>query len=166
MKQAQKGDRVRVDFTGTLEDGTIFDTTADVADCEHDDCSTDDCKTDDCGCGCDSGPLELTIGHGDFFPLVEEALIGMTPGEKKSVRIPADEAFGQYEEERVFTVPRNELPEDLVPEVGQELVISNDDDEPFGVTVLEVSDEMVTFDANHPLAGEDLHFEIQLLEVL
>jgi peptidylprolyl isomerase len=160
MAKVTKGDRVRINFTGTLEDGTIFDSTLES------DCSTDECETDDCGCGCESGPLELVIGEGEIYSQIEDALIGMAPGELKKVLISAEEAFGEYDEEKVFTVPRSELPEDLTPEVGDELVLSGDDDEEIGVAVVEVSEESITFDANHPLAGEDLTFEIELLEIL
>jgi peptidylprolyl isomerase len=159
MKQAKKGDRVLIDYTGKLEDGTIFDTTLDIEECESDDCASDDC-------GCEAGPMEMTIGDGDFFDRVEDSLIGMAPGGKKTVVIPAEDGFGEYDEERVFTVPRSDLPKELVPEVGQELTLTNEDDESLEVVVVEVSDEEVTFDANHPLAGEDLTYEIELLEIL
>lgn len=170
MAQAKKGDRVKIEFTGTLEDGTIFDTTldsgeCDTHDCESDACCDDDCSDDECGCN-ESGPMELTIGGGEFFEKIEEALVGMAPGEKKTLVIPAEEAFGDYDEEKVFTVPRSDLPEDLVPEVGQELVLSNEDDEEIGVAVVEVTADSVTFDANHPLAGEDLTYEFELVEIL
>jgi peptidylprolyl isomerase len=159
MKQVQKGDRVRIDYTGKLEDGTIFDTTLDIEECESDDCASDDC-------GCEAGPMDMTIGEGDFFAQVEDALVGMVPGGKKTVVIPAGEGFGEYDEERVFTVPRSHLPEELVPEVGQELTLTNEDNESLEVVVVEVNAEEVTFDANHPLAGEDLTYEIELLEIL
>lgn len=169
MAQAKKGDKVKINYTGTLEDGTVFDSTLED-ECNHDECDSedcgDDCNDDECGCGCESGPMELTIGAVELFPQIDEALIGMTPGEKKAVVIPAADAFGEYEQEKVFTVPRSDLPEDLKPEVGDELVLSNEDDEELGVAVVEVKEESITFDANHPLAGEDLTFEVELLEIL
>lgn len=166
MAQAQKGDRVLIDYTGTLEDGTIFDSTLEGDCCDDGECSTDSCEDEGCGCG-ESGPMELTIGGDEFFPQIEEALIGMSPGEKKTVVVPAAEAFGEYDEAKVFSVARAELPEDMPVEVGEELVLSGeDDDEELGVTVVEATDENVTFDANHPLAGEDLTFEITLNEIL
>jgi len=140
MAQAKKGDKVLINYTGSLEDGTVFDSTLEDVECE-------------------------TIGGGDFFPQIEEALIGMNPGEKKSVVIPAKDAFGEYDTEKVFNVPRSDVPEDLKPEVGDELTLSNDDDEEMEVTVVEVNEESITFDSNHPLAGEDLTFEIELLEI-
>jgi peptidylprolyl isomerase len=161
MVLAKKGDTVRIDYTGTLEDGTVFDSTLEAADC-----GSDDCCEDDCGCGGEPGPIELTIGVGTFFPLIEEALIGMASGEKKTVTIPAAEAFGEYDDDMVFIVPRSELPADLKPAVGDELLLSGDDDEEIEVTVTDADDASVTFDANHPLAGEDLTFDIALVEIL
>jgi peptidylprolyl isomerase len=165
MAQAEQGNKVRIDYTGTLEDGTVFDSTLED-DCNPDECESDDCSDDDCGCGHESGPMELTIGEHDLFPQVDEALIGMTPGEKKSVIIPAADAFGEYDNDKVFTVPRSDMPEDLKPEVGDELVLTNEDDEELGVIVVAATDADITFDSNHPLAGEDLTFEITLLEIL
>ena len=90
----------------------------------------------------------------------------MAPGDKKTVIIPAADAFGEYDKERVFTVPRGDLPDDLDPVVGNELVLANEDEEELGVSVIEANAESVTFDANHPLAGENLTFEVSLLEIL
>jgi peptidylprolyl isomerase len=168
MAQAKKGDRVTINFIGTLEDGTVFDTTFPdpEAACSTDDCSTDDCGSDDCGCCDESGPMELVIGEDDFFTQIEEALVGMAPGEKKTVKIPAEDAFGDYDEDKVFTVPRGEIPDDIYPEVGQELELTGEDDEILEVTVIEVDEENITLDANHPLAGEDLSYEVELVEIL
>jgi peptidylprolyl isomerase len=110
--------------------------------------------------------MELVIGEGELFSQVDAALIGMAPGDKKSVVIPAAYAFGEYDKDKVFTVPRSDLPDDLQPEVGDELVLTNEDDEDLGVQVVEVTKENVTFDSNHPLAGEKLTFEVTLLEIL
>lgn len=170
MALAKNGDKVKIDFTGTLEDGTVFDSTIEGV-CPPDECDSDDCG-DDCddeGCDCgghENGPMLLTIGEGELFSQVDEALVGMAPGDKKSVVIPAVDAFGEYDKDKVFTVPRSDLPEDLQPEVGDELVLTNEDDEDLGVQVVEVTAESVTFDSNHPLAGEDLTFEVTLLEIL
>lgn len=160
MAQAKMGDKVRIDYTGMLDDGTVFDSTLE----EGHECETEECDSDDCGC--EPGPMSLIIGKGDFIPQVEEAIVGMAPGDKKTVNIAAADAFGEYDEERVFTVERSDLPEDMQPTVGDELILSGDDDDELGVTVVEVTDTSVTFDANHPLAGEDLTFEIQLVEIL
>ncbi len=174
MAQAKQGDKVRIDYTGTLNDGSVFDSTLEEdEECSSEECGDDcDCSSDECddeGCGCgdhESGPMELTIGSGDFFPEIEEAIIGMTPGEKKTLVIPVDDAFGEYDEERVFTVSRKDLPDDLNPEVGDQLGLADENDETIGVTVMEVTEESITFDANHPLAGEDLTFAIELIEIL
>lgn len=165
MATAKKGDKVKINYTGTLEDGSVFDTTIKEGDtgCCDDDA---DCGCDDDGCGCESGPMELTLGNEDFFTQVEEALVGMAPGEKKTVTIPAEDAFGEYDEEEVFSISREQLTGDIVPEVGMELELTGDDDEPVEVTVVEVTDDTLTVDANHPLAGEDITYEIELLEIL
>jgi peptidylprolyl isomerase len=157
MAQVKKGDRVRIHFTGTLEDGTVFDSTLTEDEGE--------CGCDDCGCE-EAGPMELTLGEEEFFLQIEEALIGMSPGEKKSVLIPAEEAFGEYDEEKVFSVERSQFPADITPEFGQELEFADEDDETYPVTVVEVDDATVTLDANHPLAGENLTYEFELLEIL
>ncbi|BCA79896.1 peptidylprolyl isomerase [Desulfuromonas sp. AOP6] len=152
MAKAKKGDNVSIDFIGKLNDGTIFDTTFDDGQCEED--------------HCESGPMELTLGEGEFFQEIEEALIGMSPGDKKVVKIPAESAFGEYDDDKVFTVSRDKIPGDFVPEVGQELEMTTEDDEVEIVTVVEFTEDSVTFDANHPLIGEDLTYEIELVEIL
>ena len=166
MAQAKKGDRVRIDYTGRLADGTVFDSTIEGQECNTDDCDTAEQDAGDCSCGCESGPMTLTVGAEEFFPQIDELLVGMAPGEKKEIVIPAADAFGEYDKDKVFTVPRGDMPADLDPAVGDELVLANEDDEEMGVTVVEVSADSITFDANHPLAGEDLTYEVELLEIL
>lgn len=166
MAQAKQGDKVRIDLVGTLDDGTVFQSTLDSDECDDDDCGCDDAHAADEGCGCASGPIDVQLGSGDIFPQIEEALIGMAPGETRSVTIAAADAFGEYDDDNLVTIPRTQLPDDLRPEVGEELVLTGDDDEHFGVTVVEVNAESVTFDSNHPLAGEDLTFEITLREIV
>lgn len=158
MATAKNGDKVLINYRGKLEDGSIFDSTY------EEDCAADDCNDEEC-CQ-DSGPMELTIGTEEFFTQIEEALVGMSVGDKKTVVIPAKDAFGEYDTEKVFNAPRTDMPEDLKPEVGDELTIANDEDEEIEVTVVEVNEDSVTFDANHPLAGEDLTFDIELTEIL
>ncbi len=153
MAQAKKGDRVQIHYTGTLKDGTVFDTTLAEAD-------------DTCDCGCDNGPMEMVIGAEDFFSAIEEALVGMAPGEKNTVVIPATAAFGEYDEENVYSVSRSELPEGLAPEVGLELEVTDEDGESEVVTIIEITDEDITLDTNHPLAGEALTFEFELVAIL
>jgi peptidylprolyl isomerase len=151
MPQAKEGDRVKLHFTGKLEDGTVFD-------------STEDCDSDDCGC--EEGPVEFVIGEGDLVPGLEQAVIGMSPGEAKTVRLIPELAFGERDEELLWEIDRRELPADLAPEVGETLEITDDNGESFPVTVADVSETTVTLDANHPLAGMDLSFDLQLIEIL
>ncbi len=171
MTQVKQDDKVRIDLVGTLDDGSIFQSTLESVECDDEGCEDDSCGCGDThgadeGCGCASGPLDIHLGAGEIFPQIEQALLGMTLGESRSVTIAAAEAFGEYDEENVVTIPRAQLPADLDPEVGEELVLTGDDDEHFGVTVVEVNAESITFDSNHPLAGEDLTFTITLREIL
>jgi peptidylprolyl isomerase len=170
MAQAEKGNTVTINFTGTLEDGTVFDSTFEDAECNEDGCCDDSCDDgcDDEGCECgghESGPMTFVLGEEILFPQIDAAIVGMSPGEKKSVKIAAADAFGEFDKEKIFTVPRSDLPEDLIPEVGDELSLSNEDDEELEVVVLETTEDQVTFDANHPLAGEDVTFEIELVSI-
>ena len=140
MAHAKKGDTVKVHYKGTLEDGTEFDSSL------------------------DRDPLQFTIGAGTLIPAFEKAVVGMNPGESKKFKIPAADAYGPHRDDLIMTVDRGELPSDLDPAVGDELELEQDD-ESFVVRVTDVSPETVTLDANHPLAGEALTFEIELLEV-
>lgn len=170
IKQAKPGDRVKINFNGTLTDGTLFDTTYEKEECTDEDCACDDhdCSSDgaDCGCHSEGGPMALEVGAEDFFPQIEEALVGMSPGDRKTLTILAADAFGAYDVEMISTVPRSQFPSGIEPMVGDDLELVNDDDEGMIVTVIEVSDVEVTLDANHPLAGEDLTFEVELVEIL
>lgn len=157
MAQAKKGDKVTINFTGKLEDGSIIDTT--YPDAEGHECSGDECEHE-------HGPMELVLGEEDFFIPIEEALVGMAPGEKKTLTISPDDAFGDYDPENVFSVPRSEFPDDINPEVGQGLEVAGEDDIEYMVTVVEVTEEAVSLDTNHPLAGEDLTYEFELVEIL
>lgn len=142
MAQAKPGDTVKVHYTGKLEDGTAFDTSI----------------------GYD--PLQFTIGENQVISGFEDAVVGMNPGESKTVKVPADKAYGPHREEMVVEVSRNQLPADLKPEVGQQLQSRQPDGRTFVVTVTDVSESSVTLDANHPLAGKDLIFDIQLIEIV
>jgi peptidylprolyl isomerase len=167
MAQAKKGDKVVVDYRGTLDDGTVFDSSDETADgCCCDDEGCDDESCDDEDCGCESGPLQFVIGEGNLLPAFEETVIGMSVGETRTVKIPAADAYGEHDDEMVVTMPRSEFPDDLEPHVGMGLELTQDDGESLVVEVVEVNDEGVTLDANHPLAGEDLTFEITLREIL
>ena len=140
--QAKNGDTVKVDYTGTLDDDTVFDTSI------------------------GKEPLEFTIGEERLLPAFEQAVIGMGPGESTIVKIPADEAYGPHREDMILVMDRDELPEYLEPEVGQWLRVSQAGEQAIAVEVIDVSESSVTLDANHPLAGKDLTFEIQLVEIV
>lgn len=141
MVKAESGDIVKVHYTGTLEDGTVFDTSV-----EHE-------------------PLEFTLGQGQLIPDFEQAVIGMKIGDLKTINIPADQAYGPYRDDLILVIERDQLPEDLDPEVGQQLQMTQADGEVVRVMVNDVSEATVTIDANHPLAGKDLTFEIKLIEI-
>lgn len=141
MSQAKQGDTVKVHYTGKLVDGTVFDSSL------------------------DDEPLEFTIGEGDLIPGFEQALIGMAPGESKTERIPAEQAYGPHIDEMVVEVDREYMPANFEPEIGQQMQVRQADGEIIPVIIVEVNDSSVTLDANHPLAGQDLIFEIQLLEI-
>ena len=157
MAQAKEADKVTINFIGKLADGSIIDST--YPDPEEDSCSDDEC-------GHEHGPMELTIGEGHFYTPIEAALIGMRVGEKKTVTVTPEDAFGDYDPENVFNVPRGDFPDDITPVVGQGLEVTGEDDEVYMVTVVEVTDEEISLDTNHPLAGEDLIYEFELLEIL
>lgn len=154
MAKASKGDKVRINFTGRLNDGTIFDSTV-----EHSECEPDDCE-------CELGPMDLILGGGEFFPQVEEMLIGLDVGSKTELVIKAADAFGEYDEERVFVVEKEQFPEKINPEPGQNLELIDEEGDAIVVMVLDVDEASVTLDANHPLAGEDLAFDLELLEIV
>lgn len=141
MAAAKAGDRVKVHYTGKLEDGTVFDSS----------------KMRE--------PLEFTLGEGQVIPGFEEGIVGMNPSDEKTVEVPVDKGYGPRVESLVFQMQRTELPEDLSPNIGDQFEISDEDGQVFIGTVVESADEHVTFDANHPLAGKDLTFEIELVEV-
>ena len=154
MAKAKKGDKVRIDFTGKLEDGTVFDSTVEHAECEPDDCE------------CEIGPMDLLIGDGNFFPQVEKALVGLEVGSKTKVVIKAEDAFGEYDEEKVFVVEKEQFPKDINAEPGQSLELIDEEEDAIVVMVIDVDETNVTLDANHPLAGEDLSFDVELLEIV
>ena len=142
MAQAKYGDTVKVHYTGKLEDGTVFDSSI---------------KRD---------PLQFKIGEGQVISGFEQALVGMNPGESKTTKVPADKAYGSHHKEMVMTVDRDKFPANIKPEVGQQYQIPKEGDRKTVVTVTDVSESSVTLDANHPLAGKDLTFDIQLVEIL
>jgi len=142
MAQAKHGDTVKVHYTGKLEDDTVFDTSV------------------------NRDPLQFTIGKGQVIPGFEQAVVGMNPGESKTTKVPVDQAYGPHQKEMVLEVDRKQFPADLKPEVGQEYQIPQAQGRPTVVTITDVSESKIVLDANHPLAGKDLIFDVQLLEVL
>jgi len=142
VTEAKLGDTVRVHYTGKLEDGTVFDSSL------------------------DRDPVEFTLGAGQVIPGFEQAVVGMSPGESKTVEVPADQAYGPYREELVQEIDRELVPADLKLEVGQQLALRLSPGRSIRVTVTKITESKVTLDANHPLAGKDLTFDLQLVEIL
>jgi peptidylprolyl isomerase len=139
---ATAGATVLFHYTGSLRDGTVFDSSS----------------------GRD--PLRVTLGSGQVIRGVDEALIGMTPGEEKTVTIAADDAYGPHRPELLHEVQREAIPPEVDLEVGQQLEGRDTSGQRLRLTVVELAEEMVTLDANHPLAGQDLRFELQLVEIV
>jgi len=179
MAQAKNGDKVRVHYTGTLDDGSIFDSSEETESGCGDECGDDnECGDNECGddsgcgdheCGCGGkagGPMEFVIGQGNLIPKFESAVIGLEPGQSVKVRIAADEAYGQRAEEMVAVIERSEIPAEMKPQVGDHLEVIMQDNTPMPVMVTEVTETTITLDANHPLAGLDLTFDIRLVEIL
>lgn len=141
MTQAKSGDKVRLHYTGTLTDGTEFDSSN----------------------GRD--PLEFTVGSGQIIPGLDQAIVGMAVGDKKMVNVAADEAYGQPHPNARQDVPRSEIPDDIPLDVGVQLQMQAPDGQAIPVRVVAVTEETVTLDANHPLAGQDLTFAVELVSI-
>ncbi len=141
MTQAKNGDAVKIHYKGTLDDGTVFDSSE----------------------GRD--PLAFTLGSGQVIPGFDEAVTGMAVGESKNVNIPADKAYGQRNEEMIIEAPRDQVPPEITPEVGQQLQMGGPNGEVVVVVITEVTDDHIKLDANPPLAGKDLNFDIELVSI-
>ncbi|MGX0902892.1 FKBP-type peptidyl-prolyl cis-trans isomerase 2 [Roseovarius sp. MBR-79] len=141
MTQVKAGDTVRIHYTGTLSDGETFDSSQ----------------------GRD--PLEFTVGSGQIIPGLDAAIPGMSVGEKKIVEVPADDAYGQADPSARQAVPRADIPAEIPLDLGTQLQVQTPQGQVMPVTVVEVTDEQVVLDANHPLAGRDLTFAIELVEI-
>ena len=142
MSHAKAGDTVRVHYTGKLDDDTEFDSSA------------------------GREPLEFALGSGQVISGLDKAVEGMTVGENKSVRIEAEEAYGPREEQLIQEVPKNALPGDMQPSVGMPLQAKGQDGQVIKLVVTAVADESITVDANHPLAGKALNFDIELVAIV
>jgi peptidylprolyl isomerase len=141
MAAAKKGDNVKIHYKGTLQDGTVFDSSE------------------------GREPLGFTLGGGQVIPGFDEAVMGMSEGEAKNVTIPVDKAYGPRNDELVMPVPLSQVPADLKPEVGQQLQMGGPDGQPVMVKIIDITDEHIMLDANPPLAGEDLIFDLELVAI-
>ncbi|MBS1914434.1 MAG: peptidylprolyl isomerase [Bacteroidetes bacterium] len=141
MPQAKNGDVVKIHYTGTLSDGSVFDSSE------------------------GREPLEFTLGAGQVIPGFEEMVLGMEPGARRKNTIPVDQAYGHHDDGLVQSVDRSYLPDGMQPQVGDVLYMQSQDGAPIPVTVTETDESTITIDANHPLAGQDLTFEVVLVSI-
>ena len=141
MTQINDGDKLSVHYTGKLSDGSIFDSTA------------------------GEDPFVFTLGEDDIIDGFVNAIKSMSVGEKKTVTIAVEDAYGPWHEDMVIEVPRSEMPEDLELSVGEELEVTDEEEEPMLVTISEMTDATITLDGNPPLAGQDLTFDLELVAV-
>lgn len=142
MTQVKNGDNVRVHYHGKLNDGSTFDSSEGRA------------------------PLEFQVGTGQVIKGFDDALIEMKVGDKKTVVIPAEHAYGESSEQNIIEYPLSDFPEDMKPEVGLELHMSDNEGNNFPVVIKEIKETAVVLDANHPLAGKELTFDIELVEIV
>lgn len=143
MSQVKKDDTVKVHYTGKLEDGQVFDSSVERGE-----------------------PIKFTMGQGEWIPGFEKGLIDMKVKEKKTVHIPKEDAYGTTREELVHEVPKSQLPEDIKPEVGMGLVSKTQNGEDINLVVKDVKEDTIVGDGNHPLAGKDLTFELEVVEIM
>ncbi len=141
MSKVKKGDTVRVHYTGKLTTGETFDSSA------------------------GREPLEFEVGAGMMIKGFDDAVIDMIIGDKKTVNILPADAYGERNDQMVIDFPRSNFPDDMVPEVGMQLMMNNNAGQQFPVTIVEVGDEVVVLDANHMLAGKELVFDIEMVEI-
>lgn len=140
MKQAKNGDNVRVHYTGKLEDGTEFDSSR------------------------EKDPIEFTVGSGGLIPGFENSIVGMQVGDKKTITLQPEEAYGEKNHGLVVEIEKENFPPDITPEVGMPLQVKQSDDNIINVMVTDITENSVTIDANHPLAGKSLVFDIELVD--
>jgi peptidylprolyl isomerase len=142
MAQAKAGDTVRVHYEGQLSDGTIFDSSL------------------------EREPIEFILGQDTVIPGFEQAVIGMEVGESKDVSIPPEDGFGDYSEDLIVNIEKTILPPDINPELGMQLEVSSEEETPRVFTIADIAEDLITLDGNHPLAGKEIAFKIELLEIL
>jgi peptidylprolyl isomerase len=140
--QAKKGDKIRVHYTVKSENGEMLDSSV------------------------SKEPLEITIGKCETIQGFEDGIIDMKPGDKKTIRVPVDQAYGPREDKKIFEFPKERAPKDFDPKIGQVLQLHRPDGTNFPVTVIGYTDTGYKMDANHPLAGKDLVFDLELVEIL
>ncbi|MEX1191813.1 MAG: peptidylprolyl isomerase [Brumimicrobium sp.] len=141
MSQVKENDKVKVHYTGKLANGEVFDSSL------------------------EREPMEFEVGKGQLIPGFENGIIDMKVNEKKTLVIPSEEAYGEPRKELIQEVPKDRLPEEIKPEVGMGLVSTTPDGNEIQLVVKEVKDEAIVVDGNHPLAGQELTFEIEVLEI-
>jgi peptidylprolyl isomerase len=142
MGQVKSGDKVRVHYHGKLTTGETFDSSQ------------------------GREPLEFEVGNGSVIKGFDDGVTGMTVGEKKTINIPFNEAYGPRNPEMVIPMPKDRFPDDMEIEVGMPLMMSDQEGQQFQVTVVDIQDDKVMLDANHPLAGQDLIFDLELVEIV
>jgi len=141
MSVAKKGDKVKVHYTGKLTDGTVFDSSR------------------------EREPLEFEVGGGQMIAGFDQAVNGMHVGESKTAKFSSKEGYGEKDDNMIFTVPKDQLPPELEPEEGQQLSMQHPSGQNIPVVVTKVEEKEIVIDANHPLAGKELEFEIELMEI-
>lgn len=137
----EKGNKVKVHYTGTYDDGEVFDSSRDAQ------------------------PLEFEVGAGKVVPGFDKAVVGMAVGESKQVRLLEEDAYGPYNPEMMFVTDHSQFEEGLLPEVGQQFQTQLEDGTPLALTVKKVSEEEIVMDANHPMAGKVLNFALEVVEI-
>jgi peptidylprolyl isomerase len=141
VSKAKDGDKVKVHYTGKLKDGTVFDSSE------------------------GRPPLEFTLGQGKIIPGFEKGVMGMGPGDKKTITVPPGDGYGESRDELIVKVNKSHFPENIDPSVGKQLQVTQSDGNVVEVTVTEMEGDSVTLDANHPLAGKTLVFDVELVEI-
>ncbi|MGY8938804.1 MAG: FKBP-type peptidyl-prolyl cis-trans isomerase [Flavobacteriales bacterium] len=141
MSQVKENNTVKVNYTGKLSDGQVFDSSE------------------------GKEPIEFTLGQGRLIPGFEKGLIDMELNEKKTITIPKEEAYGEVNKDLIQEVKKSELPQEMAPEVGMGLVSKSPDGQEMNLLVVEVRDETIVIDGNHPLAGKELIFDLEVIEI-